>query len=192
MIALNEYFPAEEPKGDHYSFPFQWHAATAQWWDDLGLFPAHPEVSPLHHIPDITLPTLHQMCGLSWYRGLADPPPPFITPEPPLRTAPLSDPLPMQPLTPPFSPTVPHLPCPSTLLMGLGIRLMETPLVPMTARWLGNGWRKSGAGGGGIKVHNFSMLCLTKKLWTNKGPIPPCPSTTNPERLRRTPWLVAC
>ena len=51
--------------------------------DDLGIFPSHPEMSPLHHIPNITLRTLHQMRGLSWYRGLADPPP-FITPEPPL------------------------------------------------------------------------------------------------------------
>ena len=58
MIALNEYFPAEDPKGGHSSFPFQWHTATAQWWDDLGIFPAHPEVPPLHHIPGITLPTL--------------------------------------------------------------------------------------------------------------------------------------
>ena len=73
MIALNEYFPAKEPKGGHSSFHFQWHTATPQWWDDLG--PAHHEVPPLHHIPDITLPTLHQTCGLSWYRGLADPPP---------------------------------------------------------------------------------------------------------------------
>jgi hypothetical protein len=32
------------------------------------------------------------MKGLGWYRGIADPPPPFITPEPPLRTAPLQDP----------------------------------------------------------------------------------------------------
>ena len=27
------------------------------------------------HIPDITLPTLHHMRGLSWYRGPANPPP---------------------------------------------------------------------------------------------------------------------
>ena len=39
MIALNKSFRAEEPKGDHSSFPFHWHTATAQWWDDLGFFP---------------------------------------------------------------------------------------------------------------------------------------------------------
>ena len=44
VIALNEYFLAQEQKGDPCSFPFQWHTATAQWWDDLGIFSAHPEV----------------------------------------------------------------------------------------------------------------------------------------------------
>ena len=80
MIALNEYFPSNDPKGDHSSFPFEWHTATAQWWSDLGILPSQPEMPPLHHIPDITLPTLHPMCGLSWYRGLAAPPPPFYYP----------------------------------------------------------------------------------------------------------------
>ena len=37
------------------------------------------------------------------------------------------------------------------------------PCVLLTARWLGNGWRKFGAGGGGIKFHYFSVLYLTKK-----------------------------
>ena len=124
MIALNQYFPADDPKGDHSSFPFQWQTATAQWWDDLGIFPSHREMPPLHHIPDITLPTLHQVRGLSWYRGLVEPPPSLsLNPlsEPPrCRTPP--PPPPMQPLTPPSTRTVPHLPCPSTLLMGLGIR----------------------------------------------------------------------
>ena len=93
IIALNKYFPAEESKGDRSSFPFHWHTATAQWWDDLGLFPAHPEVAPLHHMPNITLPTL-QVRGLSWYRGFADPPPPASLPlnhlcePPPCRTPP--------------------------------------------------------------------------------------------------------
>ena len=58
----------------------------------MGILPSHPTVPPLHHIPDITVPTLHRMKGLGWYQGIADPPPPFITPEPPLRTAPLQDP----------------------------------------------------------------------------------------------------
>ena len=29
MIALNEYFPIGNAQGDHSSFPFQWHTATA-------------------------------------------------------------------------------------------------------------------------------------------------------------------
>ena len=49
------------------SLLFQWPTASALWWDDLGIFPAHLEVPPLHHIPNITLPTLHQMRGWSWY-----------------------------------------------------------------------------------------------------------------------------
>ena len=67
------------------------HVQTT-WRDDLGIIPSHPEMPlpPLRHFPDITLPTLHQMCELSWYRGLAGPPP-FITPEPPLQNAPLPD-----------------------------------------------------------------------------------------------------
>ena len=56
MIAVNEYFPAEEPKGDHSSFPFQWHIATAQWWDDLGLFPAHLKVPPSTTSPTSLFP----------------------------------------------------------------------------------------------------------------------------------------
>ena len=80
----------DKPKGDHSSFFFPWQTATSQCWDDLGIFPAHPQVPPLHHGPDITLPTLHHMRGLSWYLGLANPPP-FI-PEPPLRTASLPNP----------------------------------------------------------------------------------------------------
>ena len=75
MIAVNQYFPAADPQGDHSSFPFQGHTATAPWWDDLGIFPLHREMPPLHHIPATTLPTVHEMSGFSWYWGLADPPP---------------------------------------------------------------------------------------------------------------------
>ena len=88
MIAINNYFPAGEPQADHSALPFQWQAAQAQWWDDMGILPSHPTMPPLQHIPDIIVPTLHRMKGLGWYRLIADPPP-FITPEPPLRTAPL-------------------------------------------------------------------------------------------------------
>ena len=76
MIALNEYFPASDPQGDHSSFLFWWQTTPACGWDDLGLFPAHPEVAP-HHIPDITLPTFYQMRGLTWYWGPTPPPPPL-------------------------------------------------------------------------------------------------------------------
>ena len=75
MIAINNYFPAGEPRADHSNLLFEWQAVQAQWWDDLGILPGHPTVPPLHHIPDITLPTLHRMKGLSWYRGITDRPP---------------------------------------------------------------------------------------------------------------------
>ena len=91
MIAINNYFPAAEPQANHSNLPFQWQGVQAQWWDDMGILPSHPTVPPLHHIPDITVPALHRMKGLGWYRGIA-PPPPLITLEPPLRTAPLQDP----------------------------------------------------------------------------------------------------
>ena len=91
MIANNNYFPACEPQADHSHLLFEWQAVQAQWWDDLGILPSHPTVPPFHHIPGINLPTLHRMKGLSWYRGITDPPF-FIAPEPPLRRAPLHDP----------------------------------------------------------------------------------------------------
>ena len=75
MIAINKYFPAGEPQANHSNLPFQWQGVQAQWWDDMGILPSHPTVPPLHHIPDITVPTLHRMKGLGWYRGIADPPP---------------------------------------------------------------------------------------------------------------------
>ena len=118
MIALNEYFRAGDPQRDHSSFAFWWQTASAQWWDDLGLFPAQPEVPPLHHIPDITLPMLHHICGLSWYRELANPPT-FITPEPPLRTAPLLEPLTYTTPNPVLHPACPAPPMPSNFVDGL-------------------------------------------------------------------------
>ena len=90
MIAWNEYFPPGDPQGNHSSFPFRWQTPTAQRRDDLGLFPAHPQVPPLHRTPGVTLSTLHQKAGFSSYRALADPSP-FITLEPALRTVPLPD-----------------------------------------------------------------------------------------------------
>ena len=165
-------------------FPLLVAHATTQWWDDLGLFPARPEVPPLHHIPDITLPMLHQMHGLSWYRGSADPP--FITPEPPLRTAPLPDPPAYATPNPSLLPDRPAPPMPLNFVDGLGYTVNGDALssgdCKVTWERVEKIW-----GGGEIKFHNFSMLCLTKKLWNNKGPIPPCPSATNPEHLRQRP-----
>ena len=83
MVAINNYFPAGEPRADHSNVPFEWQAMQGQWWDDLGILPNHPTVPPLHHIPYITLPTLHRMQQLSWYRGIADPPPPSLRLSPP-------------------------------------------------------------------------------------------------------------
>ena len=81
MIAVNEYFPPEEPKGGHSCFPFQWHTATAQWWDDLGLFPAHPEPPlpphPRHHSSHAPSDVWVELVS-----GIGRPPPPFMTPEP--------------------------------------------------------------------------------------------------------------
>ena len=59
MIALNVYFPAGEPQRDCSNLPFRWHTTASEWCDDLGIFPSHLEMPPLHHIPDISLPTLH-------------------------------------------------------------------------------------------------------------------------------------
>ena len=151
MIALKEYFPAGDPQGDHSSFPLRWQTATAQWWDDLGLFPAHPEVPPLHHIPDITLPMLHQMRGLSWYRGLADPPHPFITPEtpePPMRTAPLPDPPTYATPNPSLHPDRPAPPMPRNFVDGLGYTVTGDALTSANckAAWE---WVEKVCGGGG-------------------------------------------
>ena len=101
MIAINNYFPAGEPQADHSNLPFEWQAVQAQWWDDLGILLGHPTVPPLRHIPDITVPTLHRMKGLSWYRGIADPPPPSLRLSPPCAGHPFRNPPCMPPPTPP-------------------------------------------------------------------------------------------
>ena len=101
MIAISNYFPAGEPQDDHSNLPFEWQAVQAQWWDDLGILPSHPSVPPLHHIPDITLPTLHRMKGLSWYRGITDPPP-SLGPSPLCAGHPCRGPPRMPPPTPLF------------------------------------------------------------------------------------------
>ena len=92
MIAINNSFPAGEPQADHSNLPFQWQGVRAQWWDDLGILPSHRTVPPLHHIRDITVPTLHKMKGLGWYRGIADPPPPSLRPSLPCARHPCTTP----------------------------------------------------------------------------------------------------
>ena len=59
MIALNKYFLLRIGRGTILLFPFSGTPPLLS--DDLGIFPAHPEV-PLHHIPGIT-PTLQWMRG---------------------------------------------------------------------------------------------------------------------------------
>ena len=61
MIAINNFFRAGEPLGDHSKLPFELQAVQPQWCDDAGILPSHPTVPTLHHIPDITLPNLHRM-----------------------------------------------------------------------------------------------------------------------------------
>ena len=100
MIAINNYFRAGEPQANHSNLPFQWHGVQAQWSDDLGILPSHRTVPPLHHIPDITVPTLHRMKGLGWYQGIADPPP-SLRPGPSCARQPCRTPPRMPPLTPP-------------------------------------------------------------------------------------------
>ena len=56
------------------------------------LFAASELLTKGLYIVEVTKgPLLHRMKGLSWYRGIADPPP-FIRAEPPLRREPLQDP----------------------------------------------------------------------------------------------------
>ena len=148
MIALNEYFPAGDPQGGHSSFPFRGQITTAQWWDDLALFPAHPEVPPLYHIPDITLSRLHPMRGLSWYWGLADPPP-FITPEPPLPTAPLLDPPTYATPNPSLHPDRPAPPMPKNFVDGLGYAVNGDALTSADCKAAWERVEKVWGGGGG-------------------------------------------
>ena len=153
-IALNEYFPAGEPQGGHSSFPFWWQIATARWWDDLGLFPAHLEVPPLHHIADITLPTLHQMRGLSWYPRSADPPPPVMTPEPPLRTDSLPHPPTYATRNPSLHPDLLAPPMPRNFVDGLGQTVTGDALTSADCK---AAWERVEKiwGGGGSKVSLF-------------------------------------
>ena len=93
MIAIHNYFPAGPPRADHSNLRFELQSGQPQWWDDQAILPSNPTVPLLHHIPDITPPTLHSMKGLNWYRGIADPPPPSLRPSPPCVGHPCRTPL---------------------------------------------------------------------------------------------------
>ena len=71
---------------DHSFFPFSWHLASPQWWEDLGIAPFHPTIPLQVHIPDITHPTFYSTSSLHWYRGASCARPPLTSSEPPLRT----------------------------------------------------------------------------------------------------------
>ena len=89
MVCLHDL--AAGALADHSFFPFSWHLAHPQWWDDLGIAPFHPTIPPQVHIPDITRPTFYSTISLQWYCG-APCAPPFILSEPPLRTETVPDP----------------------------------------------------------------------------------------------------
>ena len=156
MIAINNYFPAGEPQANHSNLPFQWQGVQAQWWDDMGILPSHPTVPPLHHIPDITVPTLHRMKGLGWYRGIADPPP-FITPEPPLRTAPLQDPPSYATANPSVKADRPAPPMAVNFVDGLGYTVHRDILLAEDCKTTWGKVKKFG--GGGTKFLNTLTRC---------------------------------
>ena len=153
MMAINNYFPAGEPQADHSNLPFEWQAVQAQWWDDLGILPSQPTVPPLHSIPDITLPTLHRMKGLSWYRGIADPPPPSLRPSPLCAGHPCRTPPRMPPPTPPFWLIAQPPRWLVTSWTASATQFTAIFLSRRTARPLGGGWKKFG--GRGTKFLNI-------------------------------------
>ena len=172
-------------EGGPFFFPlFKWHTATTQLWNDFGIFPARLDVPPLHHIPDITLPTLHQMLGLSGYRGLAHHPT-LTTPEPPLRTAPLPDPPTYATPNPSLLPDRPTPPMPINFVDGLGYTVNRNALSSGDSKDDWEGVEKIWGEGAGIECHGFSTT--TKKPPNNKRRIPRYPGATNPECLKETP-----
>ena len=156
MIAINNYFPAGEPQADHSNLPFEWHAVQTQWWDDLGILPSHPTVPPLHHIPDITLPPLHRMNGLSWYRGIADPPLHYAR-APFAQGTPAGPPPRMPPPTPPFWLTAQPPGWLVTSWTAPATQFTAIFFSRRTARPPGGGWKK--LGGRGIKFLNILNRC---------------------------------
>ena len=115
-----------------------------------------PTVPPLHHIPDITLPTLHRMKGLSWYRGIVDPPP-FITPEPPLRRAALQDPPSYATANPSVMADRPAPRMARNSVDGLGYTVHRDILAAEDCKTTWGGWKKFGRGG--TKFLNILTRC---------------------------------
>ena len=66
QIALNEYFPASDPLGDHPTFFLEWQTTTSKWLDDLGIIPSHLKGPFPYHNPNITLRNHHHMRGFRW------------------------------------------------------------------------------------------------------------------------------
>ena len=144
-------------QADHSNLPFEWQAMQAQWWDDLGILPSHPTVPPLHHIPDITLPTLHRMKGLIWYRGIADPPPPSLRPSPPCTGHPCRPPPSYATANPSVMADRPAPPMARNFLDGLGYTVRRDILFAEDARSPGGAWKKFG--GRGTKFPNILTRC---------------------------------
>ena len=99
-------------------------------------------------INDITRPMLRHLRGLSRYQGLADAPPPFITPQPPLRTAPLADPTAYATPNPSLHLDRPAPPKPINFVDGLGYTVNGDALSPANCKVA---WEppEKGWGGGG-------------------------------------------
>ena len=102
------------------------------------------------------------MCGLSWYRGLAERPPPFITPEPPLRTAPLPDLPAYATPNPSLHPDRPAPPMPINFVDGLGYTMNGDALHPADCKVA---WERVEKvwGGGEDKVPQFYDVVFDKK-----------------------------
>ena len=178
MIALTSSSLPRNQRGTILLSPLSGTLPLLKWWDDLAVFPAHHEVPPLHHIPDISNPTLHRMHELSWYRGLANPP--LHYPRTPFANRPLTRPPAYATPNPSLLPDCPAPPMPLNFVDGLAYTVnLEIP----SSDDCKDVWERvekfCGRGGGGIKFRSFSMLCLTKKAWTNKAPNLVCPSATS-------------
>ena len=147
---MNDYFPAHEQKGDRsFFFPLSAADGTSQWWGDLGIFPAPPEVLPLHHIPHITFPIVHEMPALSWY-GFGQPLHPHHYPQTTFAIRPLAYATP----NPSLPPDRPAPPMPITFVDGLGYTVNGDALGSGDCKVAWERVQKVCGAGGGIKFHS--------------------------------------